>query len=165
MARPRPGLEMTLRGAEAPIGPGEVRLDDVEEAVAVTRLVRAAEAAVRDERIQRPRFRRGAVDRGVDLLPDTDVAANGARAGLGRHLLEPREVAREQRQAGAFGGEPLRDRAADPDAAAGDDDVLALHRRALSARCRFRERSYARSPGSSPCSRPRGRSPRVCAGG
>ena len=109
---------MRLRGAAAPVGAEEVRLDDVVPAVVVTGLVRAADAGIRDQEVER------LVDRRQHLLAVADVA--GAHGRAGHDVLQPRHVAREQRQARALFGEALRDRAADARPCAGDDGVLAF---------------------------------------
>ena len=66
------------------------------------------------------------------------------RRRAGDDVAQPRLVAREQRQARALVGEPLRDRAADARPGAGDDDVLALeslHAGESTAAARNAERS------------------------
>src|SRR6185312_8867041 len=105
-------------------------------------------AGVRDEEVER------LVDRGANLGLVADVAGLDRRAV--DDSLETGGIAGEQREAGAFGGEPLGDRAADPRAGAGDDGVGAVespHRasQAASTRCSFSGSSPAGgSSGASP---------------
>src|SRR4051794_16708809 len=90
---------MALGRPHAAIGADEVRLHEVEEAVVVAGLVRAADAAVRDERVDRAvRLDRSGEAR-VDLLlvADVDALREGAADLLGG-LRERVRAAREQAQ-------------------------------------------------------------------
>ena len=94
----RPGREVPDRGADAPVRAEEVRAHDLLEAVVRPVGVRAADAAVRDESVDRAprRGRRG--ERGRDAVAVADVAEVRAAADPRRHLLELVEVRREQRE-------------------------------------------------------------------
>jgi len=87
--------------------------------------VRATDAAVGDEPVDRPARggRRG--ERGVDTGAIADVAEVRVAAHPSRNLLELVQVRRQQRERGAFTREPLRDRLADPPSTTGDDHVFA----------------------------------------
>ena len=121
-------VEPALRRADAVIGADEVRLHEVEEAVAVARLVRAADAAVRDERVDRAVRVGSRGEGGVDLRAVADVdGADERAADLRRGFRERVLAAREQAQARAVAREAKRDRLADAAARARDDDVPAFH--------------------------------------
>ena len=107
------------RGAAAPVGAEEVRLDDVVPAV-VRRRARSG------RRCRRSRRARRAGRRSPRATCSRSRMSHRHRRGAGHDVLQARLVAREQRQPGALGGEALRDRAADAGARPGDDDVLAF---------------------------------------
>ena len=127
----RTGRQVPDRGADAVVGAGEVRGDEVVEAVARPVLVRPPETAVRDEGVDRAALGRRRSERRVDCAAVADVALRRAGAERGRDLVERLDVEAKQAERGALVGEPLRDRLPDPLACAGDDDVLteeSLHR-------------------------------------
>ena len=95
--------EATLRRADALVRADEVRRDEVVEAVLGARLVRAADAAVRDERVQRAvRLGRGG-ERALDLRGVADVDLRDERAAdLVRRRVQRVDAAREQAEAGAL---------------------------------------------------------------
>jgi hypothetical protein len=93
----------------------EVRLHQVGEAVPLPGLVRPADPAVRDERVDRPVRRRGRRERGVDLLPVADVGDVRERAAeLHGRGVQRVDAAREQAERRAVARAALRDRLADP---------------------------------------------------
>ena len=108
--------EQRLGGARAPVGAVEVRLQDLVEAVAVARLVRAADAGVRDERVER------LGERGEDRLAvaDVDDARRRARDDVRDATRRGRaaSAARPRRRAARAIASPI------PVARAGDGDVL-----------------------------------------
>ena len=101
-------------------------LHDLLEAVVRPVGVRTADAAVRDERVERAARLGGRGERRRDAVAVGDVAEVGAAADALRHLLERVEVRGEQREQRPLGRESLGDRLPDPLPAAGDDDVPAL---------------------------------------
>jgi hypothetical protein len=117
---------VALGGPRARVGSVQVRGDEVVEAVAGPRLVRAADPADRDERAEGPERRGRAVEGAVDLVAPADVAGSDVRlrAELGRRRREPLLVSPEEGQSRALAREPERDRAADSRSGPGDDDVL-----------------------------------------
>ena len=131
LRRSGPGARLPDRGANAVVRAGEIRGDEVVEAVVRPVLVRPSEPAVRDEGVDRAALRRRRGKPRVDGATVADVALRRAGAERGRDLVERLDVEAQQAERRSLGGEPLRDRLPDPLAAAGDDDVLAcesLHR-------------------------------------
>ena len=118
---------MALRRPDAAVGADEVRCDQILEAILRAGRVRAADARVRDQSVDRAepggRARESLVD-GAALADVAGEALNRACKGL-RGLLEAFAVAGEQRERRALRREPLRDRAPDSRPGAGDDGVPA----------------------------------------
>src|SRR5207248_7563796 len=85
------------------------------------------DARVVHEYVDPPPALERSVDGALHILAARDVRRERpARAAQRDGLLERLERPPEAEDVGALGGEPLRDRAADPAARARDDDVLAL---------------------------------------
>ncbi len=119
--------EAGLRRANALVGADQVRRDEVVEAVVGARLVRAADAAVRDERVDRAVRLGGSGECELDLRRVADVALRDEPAA---DLLDSRVqcvgAARQGAQAGALEREAQRDRLSDAAARSRDDDVAPL---------------------------------------
>ena len=143
---------MAESGAGGVVGAGEIRRDEIVEAVAGAVGIRAAEPAVGDEGVDRAALGRRSRERSVDLTAVADVARGCSRTDRVGHLAQPLEVAREKRQRRTLLGEALGDRLPDPLAAAGDDDMPAresLHSLSFVALCvKFRAGSHLRPGGS-----------------
>ena len=90
--RPAPSARCAQRGADAVVGAGEVRLHDVVEAVVRAVVVRAADPADGDERVDRPLIGRQGGDDVVDLRPVADVARAAAAHRVRRRRVEPLEA-------------------------------------------------------------------------
>ncbi len=125
-----------LRRAAAPVRAEEIGADDVLEAIARSGLVRAADAGVRNERVERPE----PGERGIDLILVADVARD---RGVG---VDPRSrLSRGPVTRTPVGSESAHDRRADSGAGTRDDDVLRV--RAGNAPSRvLQERSTADVP-------------------
>jgi hypothetical protein len=115
----RPVRQVLLPRAQAVIGARQVGGDQILEAIRVAGLVGSADAAVRDQRVQAAallvRAREGrAHGRGVAHVGGGDEGPlRAARGDLVRGALEPRRVARDERQPRSLAPQAQRDRAAD----------------------------------------------------